>query len=70
MQKLTHCTCPEDAEKPYICMKHEVYLCEDCLACQDPSGYCKHRTACPIWYLEKHPGQWGPQPEDPPNDSS
>lgn len=51
-------------------MKHEIYLCEECLACQDPGGYCKHRTACPIWYLEKHPEEWGPQPKDPLNDGS
>jgi hypothetical protein len=34
-------------------MKHNTYLCEECLKCQDPELYCKFRSACPIWFLGK-----------------
>lgn len=39
-----------------MCLKHEVYLCDECLACRDPKIYCKHRSACLIWYMQKHSG--------------
>ncbi|BBO70169.1 hypothetical protein DSCA_40990 [Desulfosarcina alkanivorans] len=42
-----------DRETPYLCMKHQIYLCEDCLECRDPKIYCKHRSACPIWFMGK-----------------
>jgi uncharacterized 2Fe-2S/4Fe-4S cluster protein (DUF4445 family) len=28
-------------------------MCEECLACRDFQLYCKHRPACPIWFIEK-----------------
>jgi hypothetical protein len=28
-------------------------MCEECLGCRDPELYCKNRSACPIWYIEK-----------------
>ncbi|MCG6894860.1 MAG: 2Fe-2S iron-sulfur cluster binding domain-containing protein, partial [Desulfobacteraceae bacterium] len=34
-------------------MKHNVYLCEECLRCRDPEIYCKFRSACPIWFMDK-----------------
>jgi uncharacterized 2Fe-2S/4Fe-4S cluster protein (DUF4445 family) len=34
-------------------LKHNVWLCEECLSCRDPELYCKHRSACPIWFIEK-----------------
>ncbi len=40
-----------DRETSYACMKHQVYLCQDCLRCQDPELYCKFRSSCPIWFL-------------------
>jgi hypothetical protein len=40
-------------ETSYVCLKHNVYLCEECLKCKDPEIYCKYRTACPIQFLEK-----------------
>ncbi len=42
-----------DRETNYICSKHNVYLCEECLRCMDPDLYCKFRTACPIWFMDK-----------------
>jgi uncharacterized 2Fe-2S/4Fe-4S cluster protein (DUF4445 family) len=39
-------------------MKHQIYLCDECLACRDPELYCKHRSACPIWFLSKRQKHW------------
>ena len=47
-----------DRETPYICMKHQIYLCEECLECRDPKIYCKHRSACTIWFMGKHKEGW------------
>ena len=42
-----------DRETSYLCMKHNIYLCEECLACRDPEIYCKFRPSCPIWFMSK-----------------
>ena len=42
-----------DRETSYLCMKHNIYLCEECLQCRDPEIYCKFRPSCPIWFLTK-----------------
>ncbi|MEJ2158091.1 MAG: ASKHA domain-containing protein [Desulfobacteraceae bacterium] len=42
-----------EIETPYICMKHQIYLCRECLACRDPDIYCKFRPSCPIWFMTK-----------------
>ena len=42
-----------DRETSYICMKHNIYLCEDCLECRDPEIYCKFRPSCPIYFITK-----------------
>jgi uncharacterized 2Fe-2S/4Fe-4S cluster protein (DUF4445 family) len=34
-------------------MKHNVYLCEECLECRDPEIYCKFRSSCPIYFISK-----------------
>jgi ferredoxin len=34
-------------------MKYNVYLCGECLKCRDPELYCKFRSSCPIWFLQK-----------------
>jgi hypothetical protein len=34
-------------------MKHDIAMCEECVTCRDPELYCKHRTACPIWFEYK-----------------
>ena len=47
------CTNHPDRETNYMCSKHGIYLCEDCLECRDPDIYCKFRSACPIWYEYK-----------------
>jgi len=47
------CASHPDRETPYQCMKHGVFMCEQCFRCRDPELYCKHRTACPIHFLQK-----------------
>ena len=47
-----------DRETPYLCMKHQIYLCEECLHCKDPNVYCKHRPGCPIWFMSKRQEGW------------
>lgn len=47
-----------DRETRYLCMKHQIYLCEECLQCKDPKIYCKHRSACPIWFMSKRQAGW------------
>ena len=42
-----------DRETGYICMKHNIYLCEECLECRDPDIYCKFRSSCPIYFITK-----------------
>ncbi len=42
-----------DRETGYICLKHNIYLCEDCLECRDPDLYCKFRPSCPIYFISK-----------------
>jgi hypothetical protein len=47
------CTCHPEKESHYQCMKHGVFLCDECLKCRDPHIYCKFRSSCPIWFMEK-----------------
>jgi len=51
------CINHKDRETSYQCMKHAVYLCEDCLQCRDPELYCKFRSACPIHFMDKKGGK-------------
>jgi len=37
-------------------MKHNIYMCEECLDCRDPDLYCKFRSSCPIHFLTKRKG--------------
>ena len=51
------CACHPEIETQFLCMKHNRYLCEECLKCHDPELYCKFRSSCPIWFLEKRGGK-------------
>jgi hypothetical protein len=53
VQPMGRCACHPEKESRYQCMKHVLFLCDECLKCRDPSIYCKYRSACPIWYMEK-----------------
>jgi len=50
---LEKCVNHKDRLTSYSCMKHGVYMCEECMHCTDPTIYCKFRDSCPIWYTEK-----------------
>ena len=45
-----------DRQTSYVCMKHEIYMCEDCMECRDPDIYCKFRSSCPIHFITKRKG--------------
>lgn len=47
------CSCHPEKETSFMCTKHGVYLCDECLACRDPNIYCKHRSSCVIWFMQK-----------------
>ena len=47
------CVNHPDRKTNFQCMKHGVYLCEECLECRDPELFCKFRPSCPIWFLTK-----------------
>ena len=51
-----HCVNHPDRETSYGCMKHNIYICEECLDCRDLDLYCKFRFACPIHFLTKRKG--------------
>jgi len=42
-----------ERETSYLCMKQNIYLCDECLQCRDPELYCKFRESCPIWFMTK-----------------
>ena len=47
------CVNHPDRETNYLCMKHNVYMCEECIKCRDPELYCKYRSSCPINFISK-----------------
>ncbi len=50
---MTNCANHPDKKATLICMKYNLHLCDGCITCRDPKLYCKHRTACTIWFLAK-----------------
>jgi hypothetical protein len=52
------CSCHPENETSFMCMKYNVYLCDDCLECRDPNIYCKYRSSCPIWFMQKRAKGW------------
>lgn len=60
-----HCVNHPEKETSYMCTKHGKYLCEQCLACPDPELYCKFRSACPIWFMQKGAGDLDRAEESP-----
>jgi hypothetical protein len=47
------CSKHPDRQTAYQCMKHEIFMCEECLHCRDPEIYCKFRSSCAIHFLDK-----------------
>ncbi|KPA17191.1 Ferredoxin [Candidatus Magnetomorum sp. HK-1] len=48
-----YCINHPDRETQYLCMKDNIYFCEECLRCRNPKIYCKFRPSCPIWFIVK-----------------
>jgi hypothetical protein len=42
-----------DRETSYLCSKYTIYMCEECFKCSDPEIYCKFRSSCPIWFVDR-----------------
>jgi hypothetical protein len=59
-------------EKRYVCLKHDITMCEKCLRCRDPEIYCKHRHACTIHFLTRRKGSLedAPHPRQNPKDAA
>ncbi len=53
-----------DTETSYLCMKHNIYLCEECLKCKDPEIYCKFSSSCPIWFMTERKSGLDHEAED------
>ncbi len=34
-------------------MKHNIYMCEECMKCREPEIYCKYSSSCPVSFLSK-----------------
>ncbi len=54
-----YCRQHPERETAYCCQKHGHHVCQECLRCGDPGLYCKFRSACPIWFLQKNGPEWG-----------
>jgi len=48
-----YCINHPDRQTQYLCMKDNIYFCEDCLTCRNSEIYCKFRQSCPIWFIVK-----------------
>ena len=53
---MEYCINHPDRETSFVCLKHNIYMCEECLQCRDPQLYCKFRSSCPIHFLTKRKG--------------
>ena len=47
------CVNHPDLSAGLVCMKYQIHCCGQCARCRDPKLYCKHRIACPIWFIVK-----------------
>jgi uncharacterized 2Fe-2S/4Fe-4S cluster protein (DUF4445 family) len=47
------CVNHPNRETNLLCMKHNVFMCDECVHCRDPEIYCKFRSSCPIWFFAK-----------------
>jgi hypothetical protein len=48
---MNNCETHPDRQTSYLCMKHQISMCEECLKCKDPELYCKYRSSCAIYFL-------------------
>lgn len=50
---MANCVNHPDRKAPYLCMKDNVRMCEECVHCPNPEIHCRDRTSCPIWFTRK-----------------
>ncbi len=54
---MMECRYHPDREASVVCQKMGTGYCESCMDagvdCIDPTAYCKFRTQCMVWELEK-----------------
>ncbi|MBW1957667.1 MAG: (2Fe-2S)-binding protein, partial [Deltaproteobacteria bacterium] len=55
---MSKCSNHPNRETSFLCLKYNIYMCEECLKCRDPEIYCKFRSSCPIWYINKRQEDW------------
>jgi len=53
---MARCKNHPDVESRYCCMKHQFFLCEDCVKCVDSEIYCRFRTSCIVHFMDKKGG--------------
>lgn len=58
------CKFHPDRASAYQCMKHNYFLCDECLECKDPDLYCKFRSSCAIHFLTRKGFNKAPRPSD------
>jgi hypothetical protein len=46
-----------ETEAGYFCMKHKQYHCDKCVKCEDGELYCKFRSSCVIFFVDKKGGK-------------
>jgi len=56
LTEMEKCHNHPDRQTSYACSKYSTYMCEECFKCSDPEIYCKFRTACSIWFVDKRKG--------------
>ena len=44
-------------EPSYTCIKHNITVSDECTHCRDPEIYCKFRSSCPIWFIDRRGGE-------------
>jgi hypothetical protein len=66
---LGYCTNHPEKDTSYVCLKHDIYMCRDCLQCRDPQIYCKFRSACAIHFITKRKGNLDNEESSPPQKS-
>ena len=47
-----------DRKTSFLCLKFNIYMCEECIKCRDPEIFCKFRSSCPIWFMDKSQKDW------------
>jgi len=47
------CSRHQEQSSQYFCMKYAENLCEECMYCKDPNGYCTFRKSCIINFIQK-----------------